>query len=152
MKSLLFLTLAIGTLLLASCETAEDIIADMDTIVPDITVTSDSMDVNFGQSNSIKFTATDPSGIRRIDITYGAWNIAEVIDFSATGDFPTSYEHTINFEVVADSATSWMSKISTSYYHNGTSYQYTDYYHDIEIKASDVHLNERTDYARVRVR
>lgn len=151
MRSLSFLIISIGIVLLTSCETADDIIADMDTIVPDIIVPTDSMYVNFGQANSIKFTATDPSGIRRIDVAYGAWNIVEVIDFSASGEFPTSYEHTINFDVPADSAVAWFSKISTGYYHNGTTYKYTDYYHDIEIRASDIHLNERKSYARVRV-
>lgn len=152
MKSVFFISLAISTLLFASCETAEDIIADMDTIVPDIVIAPDSIDVNFGQANSVKFTASDPSGIRRIDITYGTWDIVEVIDFSATGDYPTSYEHTINFDVPADSTKSWFSKISTGYYHNGDTYKYTDYFHDIEIRASDAHLNERKSYARVRVR
>ncbi len=152
MKHLFFIIFAIGTLLITSCETAEDITAGIDTQVPDILISSDSAFVDFGQANSVKFTATDPSGIRRIDITYGPWNIVEVIDFSTDGEYPTSYEHTINFDVPADSATSWFSKVSTGYYHNGDTYKYTDYFHDIEIRASDIHLNERTNYARVRVR
>lgn len=152
MKKYIYLTLALGIMILTACETADDIIAEMDTQVPNIAVVSDSMDVNFGQAGSIKFTATDPSGIRRIDIAYGAWNIVEVIDFSVSGDYPTSYEHTINFQVPTDSSLAWFSTVGTGYYHNGTIYKYTDYFHDIEIKATDIHLNERKSYARVRVR
>lgn len=152
MKKNIWILFALAAVVFASCETAESIIEDMDTRVPDVLIATDSMEVNFGASASLDLTFSDPSGIRRIDITYGAWDIVEVVDFSADGEFPQNYEYTLNFEVPADSTKSWLSKVATSYYHNGTPYQYTEYFHKIDIKVADKHLNERKSNAFVRVR
>lgn len=152
MKKYIVMILAMGAVCFTSCETAETIIADMDTLVPDVVIVNDSIDVDFGTSSSMDITISDPSGIRRIDITYGAWSIVEVIDFSVEDDYSTSYDYTINFDVPADSAKSWFSQVKTGYYHNGTEYQYTEYFHKIEIKATDKYLNERKSNACVRVR
>lgn len=148
MKNLFFITLISTIGFLCSCETAEDTIAGMDTIVPEITISQDSSVITAGQSYNLNFTVEDPSGIKRIDITYGDWNISEVIDFSIDENYPETYEHTITFTVPTDA---WKSKVATGYYHNGTSYTYTEYYHKITIIVSDTKLNERTSLAAIKV-
>lgn len=147
MKKAVF-PILIALMVIASCESTDDILESIDHKVPDIQFMPDSIEVDAGETFTVEALVEDESGIERLVFSYGNWRINQIVDLSGE-TVSGSYTFSTEVTVPGDALTSWEEE---KYFNDASSITIIQQYHALELTAWDVNRNERKSYMYVKVR
>ena len=144
---ILLATFMFSLILLAACESTDDILDRIDHKVPAIEFTNDTLAADPGSSITVSAIIEDESGIERIEFSYGSWRINQIVDLSQE-PVTSSYSFTTEITIPTNAIKEWQ---EDKYFNDASSIKITQRYHPLALSAWDKNRNLNKVYVYVRV-
>ena len=141
------MVVSLPVLLLAACESTDDVLNNIDHTVPSVQFSPDTLVVAAGNTISVQAVVEDESGIQRIEFTYGDWRINKIIDLSNEAS-AVSFPFSMEIQVPANALKQWEESL---YFNDGTSVKIIQQYHKLALSAWDKNRNLVKRYCYVKV-
>lgn len=139
---------SIFLLFFTACESTDDVLNNIDHIVPAITFSTDTLEVAAGETITVNAVIEDDSGIQRIEFSYGDWRINNIKDLSEEPNTAT-YPFSMEFTVPADATKEWQEDL---FFKDGSSIKIIQHYHKLSLSAWDKNRNLNKGYLYVKVK
>ncbi len=141
------MVVSLPVLLLAACESTDDVLNNIDHTVPSVQFSPDTLVVAAGNTISVQAVVEDESGIQRIEFTYGDWRINKIIDLSNEAS-AVSFPFSMEIQVPANALKQWEESL---YFNDGSSVKIIQQYHKLALSAWDKNRNLVKRYCYVKV-
>jgi hypothetical protein len=142
-----WMVVSLPVLLLAACESTDDVLNNIDHTVPSVQFSPDTLVVAAGNTISVQAVVEDESGIQRIEFTYGDWRINKIIDLSNEAS-AVSFPFSMEIQVPANALKQWEESL---YFNDGSSVKIIQQYHKLALSAWDKNRNLVKRYCYVKV-
>jgi hypothetical protein len=142
-----WIVISLPVLLVAGCESTDDVLNKIDHTVPSVQFSPDTLVVAAGESINVQALIEDESGIQRIEFTYGDWRINKIVDLSNESS-SVSYPFSIEIQVPAGALKQWEESL---YFNDGSSEKIIQHYHKLALSAWDKNRNMVKRYCYVKV-